>query len=109
MPETYQTTEAHTTDVHWQAAPAAQSPLGGLPFIIIMIGIFYFVLIRPQQKERKAHDALVASLQKGQTVVTRSGVHGRVHAVNDATIDMEVADKVVITIDKMSVQRKGEV
>jgi preprotein translocase subunit YajC len=94
--------------VHWQAAPAAQSPLGGLPFIIIMVGIFYFVLIRPQQKERKEHDALVAALQKGQQVVTRSGVHGRVSKVGESTVDLEIADKVVVTVDKTSVTRKGD-
>lgn len=108
MAETHTITEAPHTDVHWQAAPAAQSPLGGLPFIMIMIGIFYFVLIRPQQKERKAHDALVAGLQKGDRVINRSGIHGRVHAVSEGTIDLEIADKVVITIDKTSVQRKGD-
>ena len=101
------TTEAVST-VHWQAAPAAQRPLGGLPFIIIMVGIFYFVLIRPQQKERREHDALVAALQKGQQVVTRSGVHGRVSKVGDSTVDLEIADKVVVTVDKVSVARKGE-
>ena len=101
------TTEAVST-VHWQAAPAAQSPLGGLPFIIIMVGIFYFVLIRPQQKERKEHDALVAALQKGQKVVTRSGIHGRVSKVGESTVDLEIADKVSVTVDKTSVARKGD-
>ncbi len=108
MIETQPITEAPHVDVHWQAAPAAQNPMGGLPFILIMIGIFYFVLIRPQQKERKAHEALIAGLQKGNKVVTRAGLHGRVHAVNDGTIDLEIADKTVVTIEKMSVQRKGD-
>jgi preprotein translocase subunit YajC len=96
------------SQIHWQEAPSAQSPLGGLPFIIIMVGIFYFVLIRPQQKERKEHDALVAALQKGQKVVTRSGVHGRVSKVGESTVDLEIADKVVVTVDKTSVTRKGD-
>ena len=50
----------------------------------------------------------MAGLQKGDRVVNRSGVHGRVHAVSEATIDLEIADKVVITIDKTSIQRKGD-
>jgi preprotein translocase subunit YajC len=108
MVESHATTATAHTDVHWQAAPAAQNPLGGLPFIVIMIGIFYFVLIRPQQKERKAHDGLVAGLQKGDKVVTRAGLHGRVHQVDEATIILEIADKVQVTIDKMSVTRKGD-
>jgi preprotein translocase subunit YajC len=73
-----------------------------------MVGIFYFVLIRPQQKERKEHDALVAALQKGQKVVTRSGVHGRVSKVGESTVEIEIADKVLVTVDKTSVARKGD-
>jgi preprotein translocase subunit YajC len=108
MVETQIVTTEHQTDVHWQGAPAAQNPLGGLPFILIMIGIFYFVLIRPQQKERKEHEALIAGLQKGQKVITRSGLHGRVHSVGEATLELDIADKVLVTIDKVSVTRKGD-
>ena len=106
------TVQLDDVTVHWQdAAPAGAPPggaLGGLPFIMMMIAVFYFVLIRPQQKERKAHEAFVASLQKGQRVVTRSGVHGRVDTVEEATIVLEIADKVRVTVDKVSVARAGE-
>jgi preprotein translocase YajC subunit len=51
---------------------------------------------------------MVAALQKGDKVVTKSGVHGRIGAVGDNTVDLEIADKVRITVDKMSVARKGE-
>ena len=94
--------------VHWQDAAPAGGPLGGLPFIFMMIGVFYFVLIRPQQKERKTHEAFVAALQKGQRIVTRSGLHGRIDAVGETTVDVEIADKVRVTVDKMSVARSGE-
>ena len=73
-----------------------------------MIGIFYFVLIRPQQKERRAHEAFVGALQKGQRVITRSGLHGRVDTVDENTVVLEIADKVRVTVEKMSVQRTGE-
>ena len=99
------TVEVPQTTVHWQDAAANANPLGGLPFIIIMVGIFYFVLIRPQNKERKAHDEMVASLVKGERVVTKSGVHGRIASVGDTTIDLEVSDKVKITVDKVFVGR----
>ena len=99
------TVEVPQTTVHWQDPAANANPLGGLPFIIIMVGIFYFVLIRPQNKERKAHDEMVASLVKGQRVVTKSGVHGRIASVGDSTIDLEVSDKVKITVDKVFVGR----
>lgn len=107
-----QTAHHENVTVHWQeAAPAGAPPggaLGGLPFIMMMIAVFYFVLIRPQQKERKAHEGFVASLQKGQRVVTRSGLHGRVDTVEEKTVVLEIADKVRVTVDKMSVQRSGE-
>ena len=106
------TVQPDDVTVHWQdAAPAGAPPggaLGGLPFIMMMIAVFYFVLIRPQQKERKAHESFVASLQKGQRVVTRSGLHGRVDTVEENTIVLEIADKVRVTVDKMSVARSGE-
>jgi preprotein translocase subunit YajC len=50
----------------------------------------------------------VSGLQKGDKVVTRAGLHGRVHQVDEATIILEIADKVQVTIDKMSVTRKGD-
>ena len=57
-----QTTSEVPVTVHWQDAPPAASPLGGLFPILLMFAIFYFVLIRPQSKERKAHEAMVAAL-----------------------------------------------
>ena len=103
-----QTTSEVPVTVHWQDAPPAASPLGGLFPILLMFAIFYFVLIRPQSKERKAHEAMVAALKKGDKVVTKAGVHGRVDSVGETTVDLEVADKVRITIEKMSVARKNE-
>ena len=109
MADTLNTTTDNTVMVHWQDAPATGTPMGGLFPIIIMFAIFYFVLIRPQSKERKAHEGMVAALTKGDKVVTKSGVHGRISSVDDATVELEIADKVRITVDKMSVARKGEV
>ena len=106
------TVQPDDVTVHWQdAAPAGAPPggaLGGLPFIMMIIAVFYFVLIRPQKKEREAHASFVASLQKGQRVVTRSGLHGRVDTVDETTIVLDIADKVRVTVDKMSVARSGE-
>ena len=63
------TTPSETTMVIVQAQDAAQpapSMIGSLPMILLIFGIFYFVLIRPQQKEQKKHQGLLASLVKGQ-------------------------------------------
>lgn len=87
-------------------APAGGSPFGMFPLMIAMVAIIYFLIIRPQQKELKDQEALIASIQKGDAVVTAAGLHGRVYEVHDKTILLEVADRVRITIEKSSVRRK---
>ena len=101
---TTETTETTVQTTHYQAA-AEVSPLSGLPFILIMIGIFYFILIRPQQKEQKRHQGLLDGLHKGQNVVTGSGLHGRVEEVAEGTVVLQVSNGVNLTVDKASVKR----
>jgi len=85
-----------------QAAPSSfQSILNsGVPMFAIMIGIFYFLLIRPQQKKAKEHRSLLESLKKGDAVVTAGGVYGKVIAVDDNIINLEIATGVNIKIKK---------
>ena len=82
------------------------SPGGGLQ-LLLMIGIFflimYFLLIRPQQKRAKEHKNLVASLTKGDEVVTSGGILGRVADISDSFIQLEVQDGVKIKVQKQSV------
>ena len=77
-----------------------------LVMMAIIFGIFYFLLILPQRKEQKAQEELLASLQKGDRVGTSAGLHGRIWKVSDTTVMLEVADKVYVTIDKITVKRK---
>lgn len=82
------------TPAHAQAAGGAPDGAGGflnaiMPFLLI-IPIFYFLLIRPQQKRMKAHREMVDSVAKGDTVVTAGGLIGRVKKVADAEIDVEL-------------------
>ena len=105
---------AHTTAVAADAPSvvAHQDAPGGGAFtsqILMMaaiFAIFYFLLIRPQQKEAKQQQQLLAGLQKGDQVVTSSGMHGTVWEVRDAEVVLEIADRVRITLDKGSVKRK---
>ena len=108
MADTLNTTTDSSVMVHWQDAQPTGSPLGGLFPILLMLAVFYFVLIRPQNKERKAHEAMISALQKGDKVVTKAGVHGRIDTVEATTVDLEIADKVRVTIDKVSVARKKD-
>jgi preprotein translocase subunit YajC len=85
--------------------PAAQSGIqsflnSGLPMFVIMIGIFYFLLIRPQQKKAKEHRALLDSLKKGDSVVTAGGVFGKVTNLDENIVTLEIATGVNIKIKK---------
>ena len=75
------------------------------PLFMIM-GIFYFLLIRPQQQEKTKHEAMLQSLVKGNKVVTTAGIHGRILSVEDATVVVEIADKTRITLDKAAIARR---
>jgi preprotein translocase subunit YajC len=73
-----------------------------LPFLFMGV-IFYFLLIRPQQKRQKQHQQLMANLKTGDRVVTSSGIHGLIANVKETTFLLKVADNVKIEIDKSAV------
>ena len=68
--------------------------------LVFMFAIFYFLLIRPQQKKAKEHKALLEALKKGDNVITAGGVHGKVNAVDDTIVTLEIATGVNIKITK---------
>jgi preprotein translocase subunit YajC len=86
-------------------APAAQapSPIAQFAPLIFIAVIFYFLLIRPQQKQRKEQQALVAALKVGDKVVTSSGIYGLISSVKESTVMLKIADNVKIEIDKAAV------
>lgn len=76
-----------------QAAPAGGGDVLGsflIPMALIF-GIFYFLVIRPQQKRQKDHDNLLKSIERGDSVVTTGGLHGKVTGVTDDVLTLEVA------------------
>lgn len=72
------------------------------PLILIFI-MFYFLLIRPQQKRQREHEKLVAGLKTGDRVVTSAGIHGIITNVKDRTVTIKVADNVRIEFDRNAV------
>ena len=70
-----------------------------LPFVAIFV-MFYFLLIRPQQKKAKEHAALISAVKRGDTVVLSSGVIGKVARVEDAEVNVEIAPSVNIRVVK---------
>jgi preprotein translocase subunit YajC len=88
-----------------QAAPAAAAPnplMSFLPLIIIF-GIFYFMLIRPQMKRAKEQRAMIAALAKGDEVLTNGGLLGRVEDIADSFVTLEIADKVSVKLQKSAI------
>ncbi len=74
------------------APPAAGAAVGNILFMVILFAIFYFLLIRPQQKQAKEHKEMVANLQRGDSVVTAGGIIGRIHRVDEDTVVLEVGE-----------------
>ena len=72
----------------------------GLIPLVFMFAIFYFLLIRPQQKKAKEHRALLEALKKGDQVVTAGGMHGKVSSLDDQVVTLEIAPGVNIKINK---------
>ena len=86
------------------AAPQAAPQGSPLIMLVIFIGIFYFLVIRPQNKGRNEHALLLAALKKGDRVVTDGGIVGVVWQVDDEQVLVEVSDKVRIPFLKSSVK-----
>ena len=82
------------------------NPIDLLPALAIF-GVFFVLVILPQMREKREHDDLVASLAKGDRVVTSAGVHGTIAAVGTDTIALEVAEGTQITVDKVTVARRA--
>jgi preprotein translocase subunit YajC len=68
-----------------------------------MFVVFYFLLIWPQQKKAKAHKQVLSSLQKGETVVTSSGIYGTITGITDTVVTLEIAEKVRIKVARNSI------
>ena len=95
------------TSAHAQSTPA--SPFGGdlmafLPMIAIFV-VFYFLLIRPQQKKAKEAKAMLDALQKGDEVVTAGGILGRISKINDQYVTVEVAEKTELTVQRGAISQ----
>ncbi len=76
--------------------------LGLLPMVAIFV-IFYFLLIRPQQKKAKQHRAMVADLDKGDEIVTNGGVLGKITGTDDNFVAVDIADGVTIRVQRQAV------
>jgi preprotein translocase subunit YajC len=93
----------------------AQAPSGGgsngggilsiLPLMVGMFAIMYFIVIRPQQKQKREREAMLGTMKKGDRVVTTSGIHGTVAGIDEHTVTLRVGDQVKLTFDRSAVGR----
>ncbi|MEH6503756.1 MAG: preprotein translocase subunit YajC [Cycloclasticus sp.] len=82
---------------------ASQPGFEGLIFPVALIAIFYFLLIRPQQKRNKDHKKLIAAAAKGDEIVTSGGVLGKITEVGDHFITLEIGNNMSIQVSKSSI------
>lgn len=89
-----------------QEASGAPSPLTGILPIVLIVAIFYFLIIRPQNKKYKEHQAMIAAIKRGDKVVTGGGIHGKVSKVSDdGTLKVTIADGVEITVEQATISK----
>jgi len=90
----------------WAQAPAAAQGGGieSILLIVVMFGVMYFLMIRPQMKRAKEHKSMVDSLQKGDEVITAGGILGRITKVDDQYVTVAIAASVEIQAQRQAVQ-----
>jgi preprotein translocase subunit YajC len=81
-------------------APAGPGLMSTLMFPIILIAIMYFLMIRPQMKRQKEHRAMLDKLSVGDEVITNGGIAGVVRGIGDSFVNVEIADRVEIRVQK---------
>ena len=95
------------TEALAEAAPAAANQPDMLTSMILPVGLvvlFYFFLIRPQSKRHKEHKEMVSGLQKGEEVITTGGLLGKITALNENFITLEISRDVLIHVQKSAIQ-----
>ena len=92
-------------------APGAESFLGPFLLPLALIVLFYFMILRPQQKRVKQHQAMISAVKRGDTVVLSSGIIGKVSKVEDAEVQVEIAPGTTVKVVKSTlseVRTRGE-
>ena len=89
-----------------QTPDAAAGPpaIYNVGFLVMLVAIFYFLLLRPEQRRRKEHTDLLAGLKRNDQVVMASGIHGRVTTLGDKVLTVEIAPKVQVQVDRTAIQ-----
>lgn len=85
-------------------AAGGAAAFGSFVPLILIFGIMYFLLLRPQQKKMKEHKAMIEALRRGDLVITAGGIRGKVTKVmDDADVEVEIADGVKVRVVKSTI------
>jgi preprotein translocase subunit YajC len=103
--------------IHFAQAPAGAAPSGGLLgnplfFMVLMMVMMYFLLIRPQRKRQLEHDKLIKSIAVGDHVVLGGGEHGIITSLHERTVKVKIADNVKVEYERAaiaSVTKKSDI
>ncbi len=90
------------SNAYAQGAGTQESLMSLLPLVLIFV-VFYFLLIRPQTKRQKEHREMVAALKVGDEITTAGGLLGKVTEAKENFVRVEVADKVVVTVQRHTI------
>lgn len=90
------------------AEGGAQGFTAFVPLILIFV-IFYFLLLRPQQKKAKQQKDFLADLKAGDMVITAGGLHGKITALTDTVVTLEIAEKVRVKVSRAQIAGSSEV
>ena len=87
----------------WAQDAAQQNPMTSVFFIVILFVVFYFMLIRPQQKRAKQHKTMIGALNSGDEVVTNGGILGKLTDVGEHFVTVEIAEGTSIKLQRQAV------
>lgn len=79
---------------------------GSLVFLALLIGVFYFLLIRPQKRQAEQRRQLIESVEAGDDVITIGGIYGNVRSIDDDEVELEVSPGTVVRFVKSAIARK---
>lgn len=82
------------------------SALGILAWFVLLGAAFFFFIVRPQRRQMAAHRALIQAVRVGDEVVTSSGILGTIRALADDTVQLEIADGVVVTLARGAISQR---
>ncbi|MGA0164195.1 MAG: preprotein translocase subunit YajC [Bdellovibrionota bacterium] len=93
-----------------EQAPAAEAPNAFSPLIgiVLMLAVFFFLIILPQSRKAKKQAQFLSSLEKGDEVVTVSGLYGKIYGLTERIVTLEIAPNVRIRVDRNSIASKDQ-